>query len=166
MGGAGALDPVVSQVVLDASAFHQLSLADLEAVAGRAAVLVSPITLCEILSHLDDPRHRGEGGARGVPVRRSRICKCDLLQTLYDPMAERAPFAGLPESLGELRGGAAGLAAERARGALDEARRAHAREVLDFCRDLVARLGVQGALSLTGPDFVRFALASVRLPGQ
>jgi hypothetical protein len=164
MGDATALDPAVSQVVVDTSAFYRLSLAELEAVAERAAVLVSPISLCDILIHLDDPRHGNEGGERGEPVRRSRLCKCDLLQTLCDPLAERPPFAGLSRSLDDLRGGAgrAAAAADRVRSALDEARRAHVRQVLDFCQDLVAQLGVERALSLSGPDFVRFALESVK----
>jgi hypothetical protein len=149
-------------VVLDTSAFYRLSFEELEGVAERAAVLVSPISLCDILSHLDDPRHRNEAGEPGE-VRRSRLCKCDLLQALCNPLVECFPFTGLSESLDTLCGGAGwAAAAERARSALDEARQVHARQVLDFCQDLVAQLGVERALSLSGPDFVRFALASAK----
>ncbi len=163
MGAAEAVGPIVSQVVVDTSAFYRLSLGQLEAIAARAAVLVSPISLCEILSHLDEPRRRDEGGGRAEPARRDRLYKCDVLQTLHDPFAERAPFVGLSGLLDELRdGGVPAGAAQRVRRALDEARGAHARCSLDFCNSLVAQLGVEQALSLSGPEFVRFAAASVQ----
>lgn len=161
MGAAGT-GPVVSQVVVDASAFHRLSLAELEAIAARAEVLVSPLSLCEILSHLDEPRRRGEGGGGAGPARRDRLCKCELLQALNDPLAERAPFDGLSGSLDELRRGAPAGAALRVQRALEEAHRVHARRSLDFCESLVAQLGLEQALSLSGAEFVRFAAASVQ----
>jgi len=153
---------MVSQVVVDASAFRRLTLAELEAIAARAAVLVSPISLCEILSRLDEPRRRDEGGGNAGPVRRARLCKCEVLRTLHDPLAERALFVGLSRVLDALRDGEGPPgAAEGARRALDEARRAHARRSLDFCETLVAQLGVERALSLAGAEFVRFAAAGV-----
>lgn len=121
--GAAAGGPIVSQVVVDASAFCRLSLAELEAIAARAAALVSPISLCEILSRLDEPRRHDEGGGRAEPVRRNRLGKCDVLRALHDPLAERAPFAGLSGSLDQLRDGALpDDAAGRVRRALDDAR--------------------------------------------
>lgn len=160
MGAAGTR-PVVSQVVVDASAFFRLSLAELEAVAARAEVLVSPLSLCEILSHLDEPG-RGDEGGPPEPVRHDRLCKCELLQALADPLAERAPFDGLAGSLDELWRGAPAGATRRMQGALEELHRVHARHALDFCEELVAQLGLERALSLSGSGFVRFAAESVQ----
>lgn len=163
MCAAGAGGSMVSQVVVDASAFYRLGLDELEAVAARATVLVSPVSLCEILSHLDEPGCGDEGGRGAERVRRDRLHKCDLLQTLCDQLAECAPFAGLSGALDELREGVVSAGATaRVRRALDEARRAWARASLDFCGSLVAELGVEHALSLSGPEFVRFAASSVR----
>ena len=153
---------IASQVLLDTSAFYRLSVAELEAIAARAAVLVSPISLAEILSHLDEPKRRDEACGR-AGSRRDRLCKCDVLQTLSDPLADQPPFAGLCSCLEEPgRARAPGGGAERLRDALEDAWRGYVRRSLDFCESLVARLGVEQALSLSGREFVRIAAEGVQ----
>ena len=163
MGAAAAVGPMVSQVLVDASAFYRLSLAELEAIGASAALLVSPISLCEILSHLDEPGRGDEGAGSAEAVRGDRLRKCDAIEPLADPLAERTLLAGLAGSLDELRDGRAPPgAADSVRRALDEWRRAQARSSLGFCRSLVAQLGVEHALSLSGSEFVRQAAAGVQ----
>ncbi len=162
MGVAATAVPTVSQVLLDTSAFYRLTLAELEAIAARAAVVVSPVSLAEILCHLDDPRHRDEGSGRAATVRWDRICKCDLVRVLCEPFAERQPFAELCAALeGPGHAEVPKEVAERVRGAMQDARRAHARCGRDFCEHLVAALGVEKALSLAGREFVCVAAEGV-----
>ncbi|HEU4382105.1 MAG TPA: hypothetical protein VFR85_01280 [Anaeromyxobacteraceae bacterium] len=163
MGAAATAGPSTSQLLVDSSAFYRLSLAELEAIAARAAVLVSPVSLAEILSHLDEPRRRDETCGGAGAVRRDCLCKCDLLRTVWEPLADRPPFAGLCRCLDEPdEGGMPGKVAERLRDALEDAWRSHARRSLDFRESLVARLGLGHALSLSGREFVRLAAEGVQ----
>jgi hypothetical protein len=147
-----------SQVVIDSSAFDRLSLARLEDLATHADLLVSPLSLYEILCHLDDPARNEEVSDPALSLRESRLKKCQLLQRLDDHFAEEGPFAAVGQWIDELVGGTAScdVTAEAAR-ALAEARRTHARRSIDFTKSLLARVGRDRALSLTAIDFVRVA---------
>src|SRR5512144_2782552 len=162
MGAAATGGPEMSQVVVDSSAFYRLSLAELESIAARAVVLVSPISLAETLGHLDAPRHRDEARACAGTARKDRLCKCEVLHTLSDPLADRPPFAGLCNCLDEPgQAEVPGGVAARLRDALEEAWRTYVRRSLDFCTSLVARLGLEHALSLSGREFVHMAAEGV-----
>ncbi len=162
MVDAAALGSGVSQVLIDSSAFDRLSLARLGEVGDSTAVLVSPLSLYEILCHLDAPRRAGETVDPALPLRESRLGKCRSLKLLDDPLAEEGPFAAVGQWIEELLTGTAGSdVTEEARRALDEARRDYARQSTEFARALVARVGLEHALSLSALEFVRFASSGV-----
>jgi hypothetical protein len=151
-----------SQLLIDSSAFDRLGFGLLEKLAPRTVLLVSPLSLYEIFCHLEEPRRRGEALEKKGIVRESRLCKCRLLKLLDDPFAEQGEFAPVGQWIEEISSGTAGPeVAEEARRALEEARREHARRSLDFAKELVARLGREHALSLSGLEFVRLAADGV-----
>lgn len=77
-----------TQFLLDTSAFHRLELAELRGLGLHAKLLVSPLTVYQILCHLDAPLRADEPVEKTVPVHQSRLVKCGLLRLLEDPFAE------------------------------------------------------------------------------
>jgi hypothetical protein len=89
--------------VLDTSAFYSIGYSAMADIAARRRLLVSPISVYEILCHIDEPARKNESVEKGFSVHRSRLAKCGLLEMLEDPFAEHAVFVGAKAAVNPTR---------------------------------------------------------------
>lgn len=88
--------PADELYILDTSSIRSIRFADLQASALSTHLAVSPISVFELLCHLDE-QYRKEGGAESsgwTSLHKVNLAKCSLLSLLDDPYAEQADAVG------------------------------------------------------------------------
>lgn len=82
------------EFIIDTSAIRCLQASFLEAASKRYRLTVSPLSVFEILCHLDKPSERHGSADAAFAFRKSHVLKCRHLQLRDDPFAEQAASVG------------------------------------------------------------------------
>ena len=89
------------EYILDTSAVRALSGALVEKVSNQQRLTISPLSIYEILSHLDENSKRH--GAESFAFRKSHVMKCKHLVLRNDPVAEQAANVGAAAAVNPTR---------------------------------------------------------------
>lgn len=86
--------------IFDTSALRAAASADLTTASAKMKLVVSPITIYELLCHLDETKKNGE---TAFALIKGNLMKCSLFEILHDPFAAFADSVGLNNKVNQTR---------------------------------------------------------------
>ncbi|MFL5348566.1 MAG: hypothetical protein ACJ8AT_27540 [Hyalangium sp.] len=85
------------EYILDTSAIRGMRWEDLAQAAERARITVSPLSVYEILCHIDEPVRGANSTDESFKLRKNHLLRCRLLEIRDDPFLEHAKVVGVDE---------------------------------------------------------------------